>query len=121
MKNNKTSIYDNHDLIKSAAITSMKRKSKFLEETKIQLYRFVKKNSKNSKIIFVKIPFHPVYYNEEKKRFKYEDIDTFLFKLSEELDVVVKGDYNFSSTKCNKEEMVDEMHILESCIKKIIN
>ena len=80
----------------------------------------LKNHSDNIEIVLVKIPFHPIFYESDKEKFNYNRVEKFAKNISKKYNVQVKGNYNFLLTQCEKREMLDAMHLLESCIKKLL-
>ncbi len=120
IKSNMQSIYDKSNTIRYLAGNSLKRESIYVKRKETQLEKFVEKYADNKEIVLVKIPFHPIFYELDKEKFNYNRVEKFAKKISKKYDVQVKGNYNFLLTQCEKREMLDAMHLLESCIKRLL-
>tara|TARA_Y100000816_G_scaffold292372_1_gene287293 strand:- start:1479 stop:2534 length:1056 start_codon:yes stop_codon:yes gene_type:complete len=120
IKNNLQSIYDESSYISYLAENSLKRESVYVQTKEIQLEKFVENHSDNIEIVLVKIPFHPIFYESDKEKFNYNRVEKFAKNISKKYNVQVKGNYNFLLTQCEKREMLDAQHLLESCIKKLL-
>lgn len=88
------------------------------QEAFTRFIRYLKQ--KDTKLLFLLAPFHPLVYNELKKLYPVEDAEKFFFSIAQQYNIKIVGSYNPEKYNFSIYDFHDGMHPRKSVYQSLL-